>query len=329
MEANPDSIKGVQASESFKVTAHGDGALSQGGQQVGFAKYQFDGNAHEQLGQLSNQVRSMQDIINRPINGFQNLMNNVAESPDDVDLQAQIPGKMQAVQEAFAKVKERYPDLEMDLPDLSDDPNVMMQQAVQFKDDYNAQNAHAVADYGEVGKIAAMAENLYAPNTPKVDKPNDRSLLARAVASHEVDNFLQTNVIAAEKFGIDKNDRAIGISVQADGAGVTGKYHDEDAYLEVDYSSPEVQKGLSDLEAMDYITGQIDRHAGNMFIDTNTGKVTGIDNDMAFPEMSRQDMVNAKGEYTAKMVGGLPSMLHQDTPPTSSCKPTRKPSEST
>ena len=37
-----------------------------------------------------------------------------------------------------------------------------------------------------------------------------------------------------------------------------------------------------DLQLIDALTGQVDRHGGNIFVDPKTGKVTGIDNDAAF-----------------------------------------------
>jgi len=69
---------------------------------------------------------------------------------------------------------------------------------------------------------------------------------------------------------------------------------------------------LYDLEANDYITGQIDRHMGNIFVDPVTKKVTGIDNDLAFPDYARSQVT---GTPTAreKTVAGLARFLHKDT----------------
>ena len=53
-------------------------------------------------------------------------------------------------------------------------------------------------------------------------------------------------------------------------------------YTHINLKDKRIQKNLSDLQLMDALTGQLDRHLGNIFIDSKTGKVTGIDNDMAF-----------------------------------------------
>jgi hypothetical protein len=63
------------------------------------------------------------------------------------------------------------------------------------------------------------------------------------------------------------------------------------------------------LQVSDFITGQTDRHAGNIFIDPTTGKVTGIDNDLAFPEMGLNKL---SGEAKENVVG-LPRMMHAET----------------
>ena len=54
-------------------------------------------------------------------------------------------------------------------------------------------------------------------------------------------------------------------------------------FQNVDYRREgRIQKGLFDLQLFDSITGQVDRNAGNIFIDRATGKVTGIDDDASF-----------------------------------------------
>jgi hypothetical protein len=146
----------------------------------------------------------------------------------------------------------------------------------------------------------------------------DRGLLARSVASYQVDQLLGTNSVSEEKFGVDAEGKAVGVSIQVDGAGITGKFRDtdgikKDALLEVDITDPQIQRGLADLEAVDYLTGQIDRHCGNIFVDPQTKKVTGIDNDLAFPEISREDMFANEGEFTGKAVTGMPRQMHVET----------------
>lgn len=149
------------------------------------------------------------------------------------------------------------------------------------------------------------------------NKQNSGGMLARATASTEADRFIGTNAISEEKLGVDAEGRAIGVSLQADGVGAISKFEPpgeeaKTAFLDVDYSDPDIQKGLSDLEVADYISGQTDRHAGNIYIDPATKKVTGIDNDMAFPEVSREEL-QQRMEYDFKGTAGLPRQIHEDT----------------
>jgi hypothetical protein len=63
-----------------------------------------------------------------------------------------------------------------------------------------------------------------------------------------------------------------------------GKIYGRSAQVQqyVDYTDPRIQKGMSDLQLFDAITGQLDRHGGNIYVDPATGKVTGIDDDKSF-----------------------------------------------
>ena len=167
------------------------------------------------------------------------------------------------------------------------------------------------AKYMMMNNVAGSSAYLF--NNDNLSQPevgDDRGLLTRSVASTAVDRYLGTNVVAEERFGVDSKGRTVGISVQADGAGITGKYEGKNAFLEVNYSDPDIQRGLSDLEVNDYLTGQIDRHGGNIFIDTSgtPPKVTGIDNDLAFPEMSRD-----KVQTNEKWVKDPPMFIHRET----------------
>jgi hypothetical protein len=132
---------------------------------------------------------------------------------------------------------------------------------------------------GEDGEIQGM---FYNPTLG-----GDRGLLTRQVASYQADQLLGLNMVSEEKFGVDQHGNVLGMSVLADGGGamVAGK-----SLLNVNYSRPEIQRGLSDLQVSDFITGQVDRNPNNIFIDPVTGKVTGIDNDLAFPEVSREEV---------------------------------------
>ncbi len=133
---------------------------------------------------------------------------------------------------------------------------------------------------------------------------------ARAVASSRVDRALGFRQLAREEFAVHGTEKG---SVSADlGAGhaplVQGNYDtpiaegEEWMYpegtvkrvdgtlmwkgsehvLEHDFKNPATQKSLADLQLQDAITGQSDRHGGNIMINTKTGRARGIDNDQAF-----------------------------------------------
>jgi hypothetical protein len=90
-----------------------------------------------------------------------------------------------------------------------------------------------------------------------------------------------------------------------------GKYYklSQQTFQWVDFKRPEIQKGLSDLQLFDAITGQTDRHGGNIFLDPATGKVSGIDDDRSFGRgilVSAQ--ANPSGHYT-----GLPDLVDKGT----------------
>jgi hypothetical protein len=140
------------------------------------------------------------------------------------------------------------------------------------------------------------------------------AMLTRAVGTSKVDQLLGTNIISEERFGVDEQGRTIGISVRVDGFGAIGKLPGNREYqLDIDYSRHEVQKGLYDLEVLDYITGQIDRHPGNIFIDPETGEVKGIDNDLCFPSLSREQMLAGLRDAGGKAVYNKPLFMHEDT----------------
>jgi len=134
---------------------------------------------------------------------------------------------------------------------------------------------------------------------------DDGGLITRQVASHRADQLLGLNTLSEEKFGKDEHGQVVGISIQADGSNVLNKK----SVLQVDCTSPTVQRGLSDLQVSDFICGQVDRNPGNIFIDPETGKVTGIDNDLAFPEIPLDQV----GDGSESLYLGMPRVMHEET----------------
>ncbi|MBL9183088.1 MAG: hypothetical protein JNN17_13190 [Verrucomicrobiaceae bacterium] len=141
------------------------------------------------------------------------------------------------------------------------------------------------------------------------------SMLTRSVATSVVDETLGMNIMAKEKFGVMQDGQVVGISVGVPGSAILvrpGNIEEYESFLDIDYKEPALQKGFYDLQAQDFITGQIDRHSGNIFVDPHTGQVSGIDNDMAFPTIDREQMVGSNG-LNAKAVSGMPQFLHSET----------------
>lgn len=145
-------------------------------------------------------------------------------------------------------------------------------------------------------------------------KDDDPRNAARAVASSRVDQLLGTNVLSQDTFA--KHGGQVGVvSPQAKGRTIRENIYSDVAdsrsvrsakqvnmraggvfsiqgdqvfkmlvqkYNELDWADPEIQRGMANLQALDYLTGQIDRHGNNIVVDPETGQVTGIDNDLAF-----------------------------------------------
>lgn len=302
MQANPDAIAGLQANETFLVTANEGATLGKKGETAGFAKYQFNEQRFHQSNQEVIQIEGRG--LTRSRNGLANAL--AAEEPSP-ELIAQKRADLIAV------LQPSLPDdQQAGIGDLSND------ELIASADVVIANDAERLAVLKPAVKGMTTISNLSASLYGGNPAPPDKALLARTVASSQVDQMLGTNCVAEETFGVDADGNNIGVSIQGDGAGITGKFRGEDGIkkdclLQVDLSDGDIQRGLSDLEAVDYITGQIDRHCGNIFINPETKQVTGIDNDMAFPEVSREEMFAAGGEFTNKAVAGMPRMMHQET----------------
>jgi len=93
-----------------------------------------------------------------------------------------------------------------------------------------------------------------------------------------------------------------------------GKFFDvsKKIYQWVDFKDPRVQKGMSDLQLFDAISGQSDRHGGNIFVDPATGEVSGIDDDKSFGKG-----INAADQATPQtgfsFYRALPALVDEET----------------
>lgn len=292
-------MSSAQANETFIVDARFNRVLGKAGETLAFAKMQF---------KVEPEVQAKREAQSSHWDG--------------------IVGKLSQNQEVKAweqkrKLTDRLPP---------DDP-AKEQQMQELLNEYN--NSPAIREFvaaaekssaamslsSSYDSIAESTSHLFAErkNMESPTAAGDRSLLTRAVASYEVEQLLQLGVCAEEKYGLDDQGQLFGISVQCDGVGVktqrgtTPFGETQTCFLDTNYRDPKIQKGLHDLEVLDYITGQIDRHCGNIFIEPTSGKVTGIDNDASFPEIPRDEMLDRSPALCNKAVQGMPRMMHKDT----------------
>lgn len=146
----------------------------------------------------------------------------------------------------------------------------------------------------------------------------DLNLITRSVASSKLSQSLGLNSVVAEAYASSPDGKQVGISAMASGSQLMSNVVDHEGkgpaviHREFDFSRHDIQKGLYDLEAVDYLSGQIDRHAGNIFINNETGEVEGIDNDLCFGEKPMEAAVRDSA-IAAKAVGTPPLFFHEDT----------------
>lgn len=336
----------AQANETFVLDAKSNRSLGNNGETLAFGKKQFGVDPKVEKARLDAQIAAQTELAEMMAKPAVKAWNDQKVHIENLDSQLKFATQsMEVAVEALDKgiadgvtgdelaalhsdVERRTTAVAQLQTDKQNAPATMQRLAgeLQQSPDLQAfvrQQQKVEGAKNLVGSSHAIAEssaNLYAGNSMyDPAEGGDRDLITRSVASAKVDQLLGTNVCAQEKFGVDDQGKLIGVSVQADGAGVrsqTGEnewMEQQTAFLDVNYAKPEIQRGLYDLEALDYVTGQIDRHQGNIFIDGESGKVTGIDNDLAFPAVEREQMLNRNQGLKDKAVAGMPKMMHEET----------------
>ncbi len=336
----------AQANETFVLDAKSNRSIGENGETLAFGKKQFGFDQAVEQARMDAQTAAQTELAGMLANPAVRTWNDQKVHVENLDSQLKFATQaMEVANEALEKgitdgvtgddlaalqsdAQRRTAAVTQLQRDKQNAPDTLKRLAgeLQQNPDLQAfvrQQQKVEAAKNLVGSSNAIAEssaNLYAGNSMyDPAEGGDRDLITRSVASAKVDQLLGTNVCAQEKFGLDDQGKLIGVSVQADGAGVrsqTGEnewMEQQTAFLNVDYSKSEIQRGLYDLEALDYVTGQIDRHQGNIFIDGKSGKVTGIDNDLAFPAVDREQMLNRNEGLKDKAVAGMPKMMHEET----------------
>ena len=132
-------------------------------------------------------------------------------------------------------------------------------------------------------------------------------MAARAVASSRLDRALGTNVLSEDTFAEREGQQGV-ISPLVDGQSLG--YGSEGKILDVDQDGETFKRTLSDLQFLDYLTGQVDRHHANIFVG-HDGAVTGIDNDMAF---GTEDLFKEPGnQEKGHQIKSMPKHIDQGT----------------
>ncbi len=101
----------------------------------------------------------------------------------------------------------------------------------------------------------------------------------RNIASYALNDLLGFDVITRVEFGMSKEEK-LGIVMEM-AQGKSGKKTEKELF-----NDPVVRRELTKLQWLDSLTGQIDRHSENYFIETDADgrgkRVIGIDNDLSF-----------------------------------------------
>ena len=188
----------------------------------------------------------------------------------------------------------------------------------EYGDDY-ADAADAAADAGiGAGMIGAGT-------------PSERAFLAnRAVASSKLDELFGFGIVPKTKFST-KN--GVFGTMQAGAAGYSPQEstklvtpNDPDPYstsfLRVDandkglYNDPTLMRNLNTLQLFDSITGQVDRHPGNYFVQRvgTEVRVAAIDNDLSFGKFNYQTEKDGSKKHVGvdvkgRMAHALPTFI--------------------
>ncbi|MFD2934979.1 hypothetical protein [Spirosoma flavum] len=181
-----------------------------------------------------------------------------------------------------------------------------------------------------IAKKRADLDNVSASNLGLNLKKGNPRMLARQIASWKVARNLNMRVLSNEKYALDEDGEIHGISSMLPATSMSikdllsdhqkimtdAKLDDntKQNYLGNVIFSGKIQKELSDLQLLDALTGQTDRHHGNIFIDLINQSVHGIDNDQAFGtkpmKFNDQNAVGSFKIYTNDPKKGAPTRTY-------------------
>jgi hypothetical protein len=149
---------------------------------------------------------------------------------------------------------------------------------------------------------------------------HDPNYGARSVAMYRLDKLLGAEVTARAEFAANEGKLGTVIESAKGKAAVDTQFSNDEEQQQkskgsVLTSDPVLQRAMNKLQILDAICGQLDRHEGNWFVETDekTGKVKGvkgIDLDMAFG--SEMKGVEEKDSDNAQNYLGMPEMIDDE-----------------
>jgi len=140
-------------------------------------------------------------------------------------------------------------------------------------------------------------------------------LSLRRIAAYKLDKLMETNVVPKTEFAElpskDQGPSIIGTAMDLIQDAKSPKAMKDDRY-----QNPITNKGVADLETLDYISGEVDRHPDNFMIGED-GKVIGHDSEFGFGvNVSRDDPGSMEGlteeQQQDKEVPGIGSLWSKE-----------------
>jgi hypothetical protein len=151
-------------------------------------------------------------------------------------------------------------------------------------------------------QVMTLEYNVTAPYGIDPDKPN---FTRKAVATSRIDRLLNLGVgahtdMATKTIGGKKVFGSFQKRAAGDQLGSQEMTLDEDLSGKIAMDDPVMQRSFSKLTLLDALTGQLDRHSGNVHVENGpygVRSVTAIDHDLSFPTKSF-DMTAKVREFT-------------------------------
>jgi hypothetical protein len=171
-----------------------------------------------------------------------------------------------------------------------------------------------IAGIGEIGEAKSIERDSGEDKMmEEFTSQKDMNVGSRNIAMYRLDQLLGTGVMPRTERAKLKG-KAGTVMTRERGTELRDFVENkEEKSAEEILMTPAIQRGLSNLQLLDAIAGQIDRHAGNIIvtIDEKTGKaieIRGIDNDFAFGIRTEAD-----SEVPISHNRGFPEMIDNNT----------------